>query len=238
MPVLSRTIQLNISEETNRVQTSVSRFKIVLLLILVNNLLLPSIAMATETPKYKVISQDGDFEIRQYAPRIIAEVSVTGDLDAASGEGFRTLAGFIFGDNRAVSEQPMISSTGESSKIAMTAPVTIEPVKPEQSFTMSREWRVEFTMPSQYTLTTLPKPNNPSIRIKEVPIKTYAVVRYSGMNTERRINDETRRLFQWIESQGASISGEPELARYNPPWTLPMFRRNEILAPVNIKNDS
>ena len=146
--------------------------------------------MATETPKYKVISQDGDFEIRQYAPRIIAEVSVTGDLDAASGEGFRTLAGFIFGDNRVASEQPMTSSTGESSKIAMTAPVTIEPVKSEHSFTNAREWRVEFTMPSQYTLTTLPKPNNPSIRIKEVPIKTYAVVRYSGMNTERRINDK------------------------------------------------
>ena len=194
--------------------------------------------MATETPKYKVISQDGDFEIRQYAPRIIAEVSVSGDLDVASGEGFRMLAGFIFGDNRVASEQPMTSSTGESSKIAMTAPVTIEPVKSEHSFTDSRAWRVEFTMPSQYTLTTLPKPNNPSIRIKEVPIKTYAVVRYSGMNTERRINDETRRLLEWIQAQEASISGEPELARYNPPWTLPMLRRNEILVPVNLKNES
>lgn len=219
-------------------QTSVSRFKIVLLHFLSITLLLPSIAMATETPKYKVISQDGDFEIRQYAPRIIAEVSVTGDLDAASGEGFRTLAGFIFGDNRIVSAQPMTPATGESSKIAMTAPVTIEPVKSEHSFTTSREWRVEFTMPSQYTLSTLPKPNNPSIRIKEVPIKTYAVVRYSGMNTERRINDETRRLLEWIQAQEASISGEPELARYNPPWTLPMLRRNEILVPVNLKNES
>lgn len=219
-------------------QTSVSRFKIVLLLFLSITLLLPAIAMATETPKYKVISQDGDFEIRQYAPRIIAEVSVTGDLDAASGEGFRTLAGFIFGDNRVASAQPMTPATGESSKIAMTAPVTIEPVKSDGTFTMSREWRVEFTMPSQYSLSTLPKPNNPSIRIKEVPIKTYAVVRYSGINTERRINDETRRLLEWIQSQDASISGQPELARYNPPWTLPMLRRNEILVPINLKNNS
>ena len=93
-------------------------------------------------------------------------------------------------------------------------------------------------MPSQYTLTTLPKPNNPSIRIKEVPIKTYAVVRYSGMNTEHRINDEKRRLFEWIQAQGATVIGEPELARYNPPWTLPILRRNEILTPVSLKNES
>ena len=62
-------------------QISDSRLKIINLLSLGIAFLLPSIAMATETPKYKVISQDGDFEIRQYAPRIIAEVSVTGDLD-------------------------------------------------------------------------------------------------------------------------------------------------------------
>ena len=219
-------------------QTSVSRFKIFLMIFFSISLQVPSIAMATETPKYKVISQDGDFEIRQYEPRIIAEVSVTGDLDDATGEGFRTLAGFIFGDNRVVGAQAMTMSSGESSKIAMTAPVTIEPVKPGQSFTMSREWRVEFTMPSQYTLSILPKPNNPSIRIKEVPIKTYAVVRYSGMNTEHRINDETRRLLEWIQAQGATVKGELELARYNPPWTLPMLRRNEILAPINLKNHS
>ena len=193
--------------------------------------------MATETPKYEVISQDGDFEIRQYAPRIIAEVSVTGDLDEASREGFRTLAGFIFGDNRAVSENTVSMSSVESSKIAMTAPVTIEPVKLGQPFTMSREWRVEFTMPSKYTLATLPKPNNPSIRIKEVGIQTYAVVRYSGMNTENRINDETRRLLEWIQAQGAKVKGEPELARYNPPWTLPILRRNEILTPISLKNE-
>ena len=217
-------------------QKSKSRFKIVRLLLLGITLLLPSIAMATETPKYTVIAQDGDFEIRQYAPRIIAEVSVTGDLNAASGEGFRTLASFIFGDNRVASEQPMTVSTGESSKITMTAPVTIEPVKPGNSFTTSREWRVEFTMPSQYTLTTLPKPNNPSIRIKEIPIRTYAAVRYSGINSEGRINDETNRLLDWIKSQEAFIDGEPELARYNPPWTLPMFRRNEILVPITLKN--
>ena len=191
--------------------------------------------MATETPKYKVISQDGDFEIRQYEPRIIAEVSVTGDLDSASGDGFRTLAGFIFGNNHLASQPEVIVPADSNQKIAMTAPVTIEPEKLEASFTQSKQWRVEFTMPSQYSLKTLPIPNNPAIQIKEVSSKTYAVVRYSGLNTAHRINKETQRLFYWLESQNLEITGTPELARYNPPWTLPMFRRNEILIPTSDK---
>lgn len=194
--------------------------------------------MAIETPKYRVISQDGEFEIRQYEPRIIAEVSVPGDLDTASGEGFRTLAGFIFGNNHTVNQPEVIVSAEESHKISMTAPVTIEPEDVGDKFFQSKQWRVEFTMPSQYTLKNLPIPNNPAIHIKEIPSRTYAVVRYSGLNTEHRINEETRRLFDWIDNQNLDIKGTPELARYNPPWTLPMLRRNEVLVPIRYKNES
>ena len=213
--------------------TTYARFNFFRAIILGTLSLLPVITMATETPKYTVISQDGDFEIRQYEPRIIAEVTVTGDLDTASGEGFRTLAGFIFGNNH-LANQPEVTVSAESNqKIAMTAPVTIEPAKLESTFTQSRQWRVEFTMPSQYTLNTLPIPNNSAVKIKEVPSKTYAVVRYSGLNTEHRINEEAQRLFAWIDSHNLVATGTPELARYNPPWTLPMFRRNEILVSIN-----
>ncbi len=209
--------------------TTYARFNFFRAIILGTLSLLPVITMATETPKYTVISQDGDFEIRQYEPRIIAEVTVTGDLDTASGEGFRTLAGFIFGNNHPANQPEVTVSAESNQKIAMTAPVTIEPAKLETTFTQSRQWRVEFTMPSQYNLNTLPIPNNSAIKIKEVPRKTYAVVRYSGLNTEHRINEETQRLFAWIDSHNLVATGTPELARYNPPWTLPMFRRNEIL---------
>lgn len=212
-----------------------ARFNFFRAIILGTLSLLPVITMATETPKYTVISQDGDFEIRQYEPRIIAEVTVAGDLDTASGEGFRTLAGFIFGNNHPANQPEVTVSAESTQKIAMTAPVTIEPAKLETTFTQSRQWRVEFTMPSQYTLNTLPIPNNPAIQIKEVSSKTYAVVRYSGLNTAHRINKETQRLFDWLESQNLEITGTPELARYNPPWTLPMFRRNEILIPTSDK---
>ena len=194
--------------------------------------------MATETPKYQVIYQDGDFEIRQYEPRIIAEVTVPGDLDSASGDGFRMLAGFIFGNNHMANETEVFVSAERSQKISMTAPVTIEPENLEGSFSQSRQWRVEFTMPSQYTLRTLPIPNNPAIHIKEIPSKTYAVVRYSGLNTEHRINKETQRLFDWIDSQNLNMKGTPELARYNPPWTSPMLRRNEVLVAIRYKSES
>lgn len=214
------------------------RFQLFKAIILSLFSLLPSITMATETPKYQVISQDGDFEIRQYEPRIIAEVTVPGDLDSASGDGFRMLAGFIFGNNHLANESEVTVSAERSQKISMTAPVTIEPENMEESFSQSRQWRVEFTMPNQYTLKTLPIPNNPAIHIKEIPSKTYAVVRYSGLNTEHRINEETQRLFNWIGSQNLDMNGTPELARYNPPWTLPMFRRNEILVAIKYKKET
>jgi DNA gyrase inhibitor GyrI len=70
------------------------------------------------------------------------------------------------------------------------------------------------------------------VRIRQIPTQTYAAVRYSGMNTENRINEETARLQNWAKEQGLISTGVPELARYNPPWTLPMFRRNEIMMPV------
>ena len=189
-------------------------------------------AMATETPKYTVLKEDGDFELRRYEPRIVAEVSVDGDLDSASGKGFRILADYIFGNNRVAPNASMTVAPEASTKIAMTAPVSLEPIGQTKALTGAREWRVEFTMPSEYTLATLPKPNNPSIRIREIPAKTYAAVRYSGMNTESRINEENQRLVEWVKRDGLVPNGLPELARYNPPWTLPMFKRNEILIPV------
>lgn len=189
-------------------------------------------AMATETPKYAILRADGDFELRLYEPRIVAEVSVEGELDTASRLGFRLLADYIFGNNRVAATPSVTVTPGTSSKIAMTAPVSLEPIRQGVAFTESREWRVEFTMPSEYTLATLPKPNNAAVSIRSVPAKTYAAVRYSGLNTDRRVNDEKERLSNWIKKEGLVANGLPELARYNPPWTLPILRRNEILIPV------
>lgn len=130
--------------------------------------------MATEEPKYILLQKSDSFELREYAPQILAEVTVEGDLDAASNQGFRLIAGYIFGQNQ-VSEKIAMTvpvavepnDQQKSAKIAMTAPVGIEPVKSDQS--SGNRWTVSFVMPSEYTLETLPKPLNAKVKIRELP---------------------------------------------------------------------
>jgi hypothetical protein len=190
-------------------------------------------AMATEEPKFEVLSQHEHIELRRYPAFVIAETTVEGDMDAASGKGFRAIADYIFGNNQA--KAPTADTTSE--KIAMTAPVTMEPLASPSADGLpamqgATQWRMHFVMPSQYTLASLPKPNNPAVRLREVPAKTWAVLTYSGFNTEAKIQSKTNELVVWLAAQNIKTLGSPQLARYNPPWTLPMFRRNEIMLEI------
>jgi hypothetical protein len=206
-------------------------------------LLLGGTAMATEEPKFEVLSKDNSIEVRRYAPFVVAETWVEGDMSEASNRGFRAIAGYIFGANKAAggTEPAKIAMTAPvtlepaaaSQKIAMTAPVTIEPQAGE-TLTMegAKRWRVHFVMPSQYTLATLPKPDNAAVTLREVPAKTWAVLSFSGFNTEARVQQHTDELLAWVGAKKMTRLGSPQLARYDPPWTLPMFRRNEIMVEV------
>lgn len=204
-------------------------------LLLTSALLLSGAAMATEEPKYTVLKQTEDFELRRYDEQLVAQTWVTGDQDAASRVGFKILADYIFGNNSA--------ANGESRKISMTAPVTMQPEAKRgngesQEIAMTApvsiqqtedKWRVQFTMPSQYTLQTLPKPNNPNIEIVEVPAQTYGVIKFSGLAGAEKVAAKTKELQSWMQGRNLTIIGKPELARYNPPWTLPFMRRNEVM---------
>lgn len=185
-------------------------------------------AMAIEEPRYTVIEQSEDFELRAYEPMIVAETLVSGPMDDASGKGFRLIADYIFGNNTAPS--------GDTEKISMTAPVTMTPRSEKISMTapvgMARQqgqWRVHFVMPGSYTMDSLPTPNNPAVTLREVPATNYAVIRFSGFTGENKIAAKTAELLAWLEGKGIEPVGTPELARYNPPWTLPFFRRNEVM---------
>jgi hypothetical protein len=180
---------------------------------------------ATEEPKYNVLLKEDAFELRQYAPQLVAETSVNGDMDSASSQGFRAIADFIFGNNKAPGQNT-------SAKIAMTAPVTVQPQANENSLREARDWRIEFVMPSEYTMATLPKPNNQAVQLREVPAQRFAVLRYSGLNTESKVEDKTRDLLAWVKTKNWQMVGSPQLSRYDPPWTLPMWRRNEIRVEV------
>jgi hypothetical protein len=109
----------------------------------------------------------------------------------------------------------------------MTAPVTIEP-----QLGSAQQWRIHFVMPSQYTLATIPKPKNSAVTLHELPSKYFVVHRYSGFNTEARVQEKTDEALAWAKQQSLKVVGTPQLSRYNPPWTLPMFRRNEIMVEV------
>ena len=204
-------------------------------LLLSSLLFISGAAMATEEPDYTVLSQIDNFELRRYDEQLVAQTWVTGDQDAASRKGFKILADYIFGNNTAPS--------GESSKVSMTAPVTMQPeVKKgsdeSQKIAMTApvnmqqadgKWRVQFTMPSQYTMQTLPKPNNSNITIKEIPAQTYGVIKFSGLAGSKKVAEKTQELQSWMNTQKLEMTGVPELARYNPPWTLPFMRRNEVM---------
>ena len=194
-------------------------------------------AMAIEEPKYSVIEKTDPFELRQYAPMIVAEVKVDGDLDEASNQGFRLIAGYIFGQNQ-VSEKIAMTvpvaveeQSSKSTKIAMTAPVTVE----SQSGNQQSTWKLSFVMPSKFTLETLPKPKNNNINIREIKSHDLAVVRFSGFVDEEKMQTQTRRLEAWLKQQSLTSQGTVQLSRYNPPWTLPFFRRNEIWLRVDSK---
>ena len=190
------------------------------------------------------MTADAQFEVRHYVPILIAETIVEGDMDAASSKGFRLIADFIFGNNQQADsdKKAKIAMTApvtvepQSSKIAMTAPVTVEPQAAESSMKTSKTWRVNFVMPSQYTLATIPKPKNNAVTLREVPSKYFIVHKYSGFNTVSRVQAKTDEAVEWAIKRSYKIIGTPQLSRYDPPWTLPMFRRNEIMIEIAAPN--
>jgi hypothetical protein len=208
---------------------SISRF-----LVFLTSILIASTVMATEEPKFSIIEKSEPFELRAYAPQLVAEVKVEGDLDTASSQGFRLIAAFIFGQNQ-VSEKiamtvPVGIETSQSTKIAMTVPVGIEASK--DSVKGVNQWVFSFVMPSEYTMATLPKPINPLVTIRELPAQKRAAITFSGFYNDAKVLEKTKALEEWIKSKQWQTIGSPQFARYNPPWSIPFMRRNEILITV------
>jgi SOUL heme-binding protein len=175
-----------------------------------------------EQPKYTTLSSDGSIEIREYAPLVAAEVKVTGDRSAAIRAGFRTIAAYIFGANKPRTKIAMTAPVEQQSQtIAMTAPVT------QQSD--GRDWTVRFIMPASWTMETLPEPSDPRVNLVPIPQRRMAVIRFSGWATDALIATKTAELRAFLSQRKFHAVGEPVLAFYNPPWTLPFLRRNEVM---------
>lgn len=180
----------------------------------------------TESPKYELIEQHEEIEIRKYNGYIKAEVTVDGqDYKTAVERGFRVLADFIFGNNapRQKIEMTTPVQARPAVKIAMTTPVTVS---------MSGQYIVAFIMPASYTLDTLPMPNDPRIRFSAIPEHTAAAIRFNGYFNQQKIARNKERLVSWLAEKGLESDGEFILAGYNPPWVPGFLARNEVMVKV------
>ena len=196
-------------------------------------LLACDLVMALEEPRFESLESEGALELRRYAPYIVAETVVATDFAAAGNEGFRRLAGYIFGGNRSRTKIAMtapVAQSAQGEKIAMTAPVAQRAA--------AQGYVVSFTMPAQYTLESLPEPEDPRVVLRQVPGFCAAVLRYSGSWSESRYEARLGELRQWIGKRGLVPAGEAVLARYDPPWMLWPLRRNEVLVPVECPGKS
>jgi hypothetical protein len=177
---------------------------------------------STETPAYRVEKTVGDGEIRLYAPRIVAEVTVKGSRSGAINDGFRVLAGYIFGGNIG------------SAKVAMTSPVTQMPAEkiamtsPVAQSAVDGAWVVQFTMPSEYKMDTLPKPKDANIRFVPQPMDRQLVLQFSGLAGTEVLAQKETELRAIAAANGLELGAGPMYNFYDAPFTLPWNRRNEV----------
>jgi hypothetical protein len=184
-----------------------------------------------EEPAYTIVEKRDGYEIRKYGPYIKAETAVTGSYQEATGQGFRIIADYIFGNNVAKESismtTPVIESpeSGRSEKIAMTTPVL-------EASGESATRTIAFVLPSKYTLATLPRPNNPAVTLTAVPARTVAALRFTWYPTTARVETKKALLTSYLARDQKNIIGPIETARYNPPLSMPLMLRNEILIPI------
>jgi hypothetical protein len=183
--------------------------------------------MATEEAKYAVLEKEGHFELRQYEPCIVAETLVEGDFDEVGNAGFRRLFRYISGDNqtkKTISMTAPVAQEMKSEKISMTAPVTQQKA--------GKDWSIAFIMPAEYTMASLPIPNDAKITFRAIPARLVAAMTYSGTWSESRYSEHKALLDTMISKRRLKPAGEYIYARYNPPFTPWFMRRNEVLVPV------
>ena len=185
--------------------------------------------MSAESPAYEVVRRDGPFEVRRYEGYLRASVHVAASsYGQAANAGFNPLADYIFGNNRGSDRiamtVPVSAARASGEKIAMTAPVT--------STQSGDEYVVSFTMPSGYSMESLPLPNNPRVILESVGPHVVAAVKFSGYFSDKSAAKAQGQLEDWMQEQGLTAAGEPVSAQYDAPWKPGFARHNEIMIPV------
>ena len=189
---------------------------------------------SVEEAPYELVNKDEQFEVRDYAAVVVAQTEVEASFDKAGNRAFRRLFDYISGENEGSKKiamtAPVIAENDESGssdsgeKIAMTAPVSYQKE--------GDMWRYRFVLPKTFTMDNAPRPLNADVTLVETEPRRVATIRYAWLATDKARATNAQALMDWIESQGLVAQSEPRWAGYNPPWTLPPFRRNEVLVDV------
>lgn len=193
-------------------------------------------------PAYRVVERDGDIEIREYVGFAVAETSVTAPFDEAVGEGFRRLFDYISGANRGSAEIDMtapVLALQNGEKVAMTAPVLARPADEIQGGSaagitakVDEGWSIGFVLPEGMTAASAPTPTDQNVMLRDLPPRRIASIRFSGRFRNSTAEMKRQTLADWLASRGVSHRGDWRLAGYNPPWTIPALRRNEVMVTV------
>ena len=177
--------------------------------------------MAIDEPRYTLIRAYGAFEVRQYESYLVAETVVRAEAEEAGNQGFRLLAGYIFGQNKG------------ARKIEMTAPVTQTPAEIAMTAPVAQSaspggYVIQFSMPREWTLDTLPEPIDSRVTLRAVAARKMAVIGYSGTWSQTNYEENLKKLQDALKQEGLPWRGEPVWARFDPPWKPWLLRRNEI----------
>jgi SOUL heme-binding protein len=197
------------------------------LLTLINALFVTACSIfgmpSVEEAGYDVLKDNAHIQIRQYKPLLTAQTEVDASYDEASRKAFQRLFDYISGKNKAQQKIAMtapVIQEKQSDEIAMTAPVFQEK--------SGKSWFMSFVLPADYTLANAPVPLDSAIVLKEVPSKKVAVLTYTGFISEQAIDEKTNELKSWLDANSYKAMSSPRSAGFDPPWTLPFLRRNEI----------
>ena len=193
-----------------------------------------SVIGINDTPqaKYQNVKKASPYSIRVYDPVVEAQVTVKADnYKSAINKGFRELFNYITGSNtvnQKISMTAPVLTQQKSQNIEMTAPVLIS----ESSDNNDKSWTIAFVMPDDMTLKNAPTPTSDKVKLFEKPQTKVAVIQFSGFLNKQAIESNTKKLKDWIKENNLETTGIPQAAGYNPPWTIPFLRTNEIMIPI------
>lgn len=182
-----------------------------------------------EEAKYSVVAKSNGYEIRRYDPSIVAVAAMPSMGREDTGAAFRAIAGFIFGGNEkqqsiAMTAPVIMDTKGASEKIAMTAPVLME------------GGTMKFVMPGKYkSIADLPKPNDPRVKLIEQPARTVAALRFSWYASQDRFTQKAAELSGLLARDGIKATSQPYLASYDPPFSMPLLKRHDVLIDIEAK---